>query len=82
MTNTPEYPLTGGVKPTAPGFPSAMNPEIIKLQEKVTELNQIIHDQASELHTLQAIMDEKDRQIARYFELLAALVGVRTKTST
>lgn len=72
-----QYPLTGGVKPTEAAFPTELNPEVRRLQEENAKLQSTIHDQAAELRALQALMEEKDRQISRYFSLLEALVGVK-----
>jgi hypothetical protein len=71
--NQPKYPLTGGIKPSTPGYPVEMNPEIIRLQQELVEANHIITEKITEINTLKLIIDERQRQLDAYHEIILAL---------
>ena len=71
--NQPKYPLTGGIKPTTPGYPVEMNPEILRLQQELADTNRILAERIEENHTLKLILDERQRQLDTYHEIILAL---------
>ena len=68
MTNTTNYPLTGGVKPTSPAFPAEMNPEVQRLQAENQKLQE-------ELRIMHVTLELKQQQLDAYFHFIEILAG-------
>jgi hypothetical protein len=69
------YPLNGGVRPSSPGFPAEMNPEIQRLQKELAEKTNSMKLLETNLRVLEARLDVTEQQLREYREIIFALIG-------
>ena len=71
-TNNTGYPISGGIKPTDPGFPAGMNPEIQALKAENASLTR-------ELAIQGAMLTAKIEEVGRLYEIIAILAGKKAQ---
>lgn len=70
--------IPGGGKPMNTAFTPQNSTDISKLADEINRLNRLTNDQAQELRALQGVITLKDEQLARYYEIIQALIKAKS----
>lgn len=70
--------ISGGGKPMNTAFAPQNSADLSKLADEINRLNRLVNDQAQELQALQRLITLKDEQLARYYEIIQALIKAKS----